>query len=387
MNAPLARMPETNPSMPEPADRPWSGTRLALATIAAFWSLYFVLATLGAFINDAPAQDEMLARRFIVTLVSMGLTFLLYRLLSRFERASLRTLIGIAFAASLPLALAYASVNYVAFYVFPIESVPVDMNSSYKDTHWKSPEEVIVGQAIDWYFFMLAWAVMWIAIVNSRRVQEAERTAARYARAAQEAELRALRYQVNPHFLFNTLNSLSSLVMGGRHEEAERMILNLSTFFRASLAREASEDVPLAAELKLQLLYLDIEKVRFPERLRVEVDVPFALSDAMVPALILQPLVENAIKYGVSRSRRPVTVGIRAEAVGHRLDLVVEDDGDALPTAGDGGCGVGLANVRARLAARYGDAAHCTAGPAGRRGWTVRLAMPLTRDRRAHRPA
>ena len=97
------------------------------------------------------------------------------------------------------------------------------------------------------------------------------------AREAQEAQLRALRYQINPHFLFNTLNSLSSLVLSRRTDAAERMMMNLSTFFRATLSADPTEDVRLGEEIKLQRLYLDIEQVRFPDRLSVEVDLPDAL--------------------------------------------------------------------------------------------------------------
>ena len=99
-----------------------------------------------------------------------------------------------------------------------------------------------------------------------------------FAREAQEAQLRALRYQINPHFLFNTLNSLSSLVLTKRTETAERMLMNLSTFFRATLSADPTADVPLDEEIKLQRLYLDIEQIRFPDRLTVEIDVPEACS-------------------------------------------------------------------------------------------------------------
>ena len=130
--------------------------------------------------------------------------------------------------------------------------------------------------------------------------------------AAQAAQVRALRYQVNPHFLFNTLNSLSSLVMTGRTDRAETMLLALSTFFRTSLSLDPGADVTLAEEIDLQRLYLDIEKARFPDRLHVEIDVPEELEQARLPALLLQPIVENAIKYGVSKSRKAVVIRIEA---------------------------------------------------------------------------
>jgi signal transduction histidine kinase len=355
-------------------------------SIFGFWMVYFVLATARSMVSDMPAQHEMLLRRAIVTLVAMGLTGLLYLLLRNYENRRTGRLLTVAFAASVPLAFAYATVNYIAFYGFPIQEFMEWATEKADYKHHEPPLAVITASALEWYFFIAAWAVMWVALLYAAKVQRVEREAALYARAAQEAELRALRYQVNPHFLFNTLNSLSSLVMRARADEAEQMILNLSTFFRASLTREASENVPLSEEVRLQLLYLDIEKVRFPERLVVKVAVPDSLSDALVPALILQPLVENAIKYGVSRSQRPVTVTISAEAIGQRLELTVRDDGDAMPSESEAGCGVGIGNVTARLRATYGDAASCVAGPSTLAsgtigGWLVRLSMPLVRSR------
>jgi LytS/YehU family sensor histidine kinase len=211
--------------------------------------------------------------------------------------------------------------------------------------------------------------------------RSAEREAAGYRAAARDAELRALRYQVNPHFLFNTLNSLSSLILKERPDEAEQMLLNLSTFFRTSLTADPTEDVPLAEEIRLQRLYLDIEAVRFPERLKVDFSVPPSLQKACVPCLILQPLVENAIKYGVSRSKRPVTVFISAREDSHGLVLTVEDDGE--PVTEDNvhkGTGVGLRNVTDRLRARFGEEASCRYGALPDGGFSVTLFMPLIRN-------
>ena len=138
-----------------------------------------------------------------------------------------------------------------------------------------------------WSAFYLANQAQAEALGAQRRLADAES-------AAQAAQVRALRYQVNPHFLFNTLNSLSSLVMTGRTDRAETMLLALSTFFRTSLSLDPSADVTLAEEIDLQRLYLDIEKARFPDRLHVEIDVPQELEQARLPALLLQPIVENA---------------------------------------------------------------------------------------------
>jgi LytS/YehU family sensor histidine kinase len=239
----------------------------------------------------------------------------------------------------------------------------------------------IADQALNGYFFFAAWGALFLALSYAAAVRAAEREAAGYRAAARDAELRALRYQVNPHFLFNTLNSLSTLILKDNREEAEKMILNLSTFFRTSLTADPTEDVQLAEEIRLQRLYLDIEAIRFPERLIVEFNVPQTLSNACVPCLILQPLVENAIKYGVSRAKRPVTVRITAREDSHGLVLSVEDDGEPL---GDDaklhGAGVGLKNVSDRLKARFGEEAACRYGPLANGGFGVTIFMPLIRN-------
>jgi LytS/YehU family sensor histidine kinase len=240
---------------------------------------------------------------------------------------------------------------------------------------------LIADGLVTWYFFFAAWASFYIAISSATRLRAAERRAAGAERDAQEAQLRALRYQVNPHFLFNTLNSLSSLVMARREEEAEAMIVNLSAFFRSSLALDPSEDITLAQEIEFQQLYLDIEKSRFPKRLDVRIEVPPALRSARVPPLILQPLVENAIKHGVARTAEPVRLTIAAREEDAQLILTVENDrGPARPARSEHDTGVGLVNVCERLAARFGAQATCEHGPLPGGGWRVTLSMPIPGD-------
>jgi len=239
--------------------------------------------------------------------------------------------------------------------------------------------------AVIWLFFFAAWSAFYLATVAQAQALRAQRRAAAAESAAQTAQVRALRYQVNPHFLFNTLNSLSSLVMTGRTERAEEMLLALSTFFRTSLSLNPTADVTLAEEIDLQRLYLDIETIRFPARLKVVIDVPPTLENVRLPALILQPLVENAIKYGVSPTSDVVTMTIAAKAIGDdRMELRVTNSGSAEPPKGQGrrdsdrieGTGVGLANVCQRLEARFGTKATCDYGPLEGGGFEVRLTLP-----------
>ena len=373
-------MASYSPSYPA-ADAVRVSWRVAALSIIGFWLFYFLMNSLKNWLGHMPDQLWMMERRAIVSIAGMGLSAMLCLILREADRGSTRLLLATAFLASVPITIAYATINHAAFYVVaPVESVLVELAE--KPLEERNPVSMILWAASGWYFFIVAWAVLYVALSYAAKVQFAERRAAQYRAEAQTAELRALRYQVNPHFLFNTLNSLSSLVLGRREDEAERMIMNLSNFFRTSLTADPANDVSLAEEIKLQQLYLDIERVRFPERLNIEIDVPPELENARIPGLILQPLVENAIKYGVSRSTHPVTVSIAARALDGRIRLVVEDDGNT-SGAPEPGHGVGLRNVCDRLDARFGRAARCESGPRKQGGWRVVLTMPLLFDDRA----
>jgi signal transduction histidine kinase len=312
--------------------------------------------------------------RALVTLCGMTFTWLLYLFLRAFDRRPLGQRVAAAFLASVPVALAYATVNYVAFRDYNVrggEPNPLPYR-------YKSPARHVSEAALEWYFFIAAWAALYLALSYAAAVRESEREAAQLRAATQEAQLRALRYQVNPHFLFNALNSVSSLVMAGRNAQAETMLLNLSRFFRTGLATDPTEDVPLADEVALQRLYLEVEGVRFPDRLRTEITIEPSLEDACVPGMILQPLVENAIKYGVSPSRRLVTVRVAARRSGDKLRLEVSDDGEAGEPC-PGGTGTGLRNVRERLMLRFGEAAAIASGPREGGGYAVTIEAPIVR--------
>ena len=244
---------------------------------------------------------------------------------------------------------------------------------------------LIADGTVTWYFLLAAWCAFFIAMTQQHRTRLTELRLAEAETAAHAAQVRALRYQVNPHFLFNTLNSLSSLVMSGRSERAEEMLMALSTFFRTSLSVDPSADVSLAEEIGLQRMYLNIEKVRFPDRLEVDIDIPEQLEQARVPALILQPLIENAIKYGVSQTTARVKLSIRARHLdGSRMQLDVVNRAmgptkKIAPSPALTGTGVGLANVCQRLEAHFGKRADCRFGPI-EGGYEVSLAMPLEED-------
>jgi sensor histidine kinase YesM len=180
---------------------------------------------------------------------------------------------------------------------------------------------------------------------------------------AQQAQLAALRYQLNPHFLFNALNSISALVVTKRNAEAELMTDKLSRFLRSSLNADPGELIPLEEELSLTEEYLDIESVRFGERLNVEVDCSADACLAKIPSFLVQPLVENAIKHGVARSKTATEISITGTVSDDQLIIRVANCIIGEPSGNDPAAGgVGLANVRSRLDAVYGKAASLAAG-------------------------
>jgi LytS/YehU family sensor histidine kinase len=180
----------------------------------------------------------------------------------------------------------------------------------------------------------------------------------RMAAQASAAQLAMLRYQINPHFLFNTLNSISTLVLLAETERANTMLSRLSNFLRYSLTGEREGFSTLAQEVNALKLYLDIERTRFEHRLRASFDIDPQLSEVRIPAMLLQPLVENAVKYAVTPSEDGADILVSARRRGDRIELVVADTGPGLADrpASSPGTGLGLRNTRDRLAQAYGDA-------------------------------
>lgn len=234
---------------------------------------------------------------------------------------------------------------------------------------------MLLWESLYWLVPYALWLSLVLVLESGRKARRREANLSAALIAAKEAELRALHYQVNPHFLYNALNAIATLILDGRNAQAERMVLRLSNFFRASLVRDPLAEVKLADEVAQQQLYLELEELRFPDCLRVAVDIPAELAGAEVPSLILQPLVENAVKHGVHAPGRETCIEISARAEAQTLVVQVADNGPG--GGGAGGTGVGIANVRRRLQARFGAAARLEAGPHPERGYVATLSMPL----------
>ena len=203
-----------------------------------------------------------------------------------------------------------------------------------------------------------AWSALYYAINYFVRAEEQADQMMRLEAQATSAQLTMLRYQLNPHFLFNTLNSISTLVLLKQTDQANAMLSRLSSFLRFTLINEAAAKVPLTQEIETLKLYLDIEKMRFEERLRTFFTIEPEVKDALVPSLLLQPLVENAIKYAVTPKEEGADISVVAQLVGQRVRITVSDTGPGLQPGQQDftlSTGVGMANTRERLLQAYGD--------------------------------
>lgn len=225
----------------------------------------------------------------------------------------------------------------------------------------------------EYLLFLAAWA----ALGAVRRARERELAESRLVARLAESRLQALRAQLDPHFLFNTLNAVVGLVRQSRNPEAVDALVELGELLRASLEGRGDHEVPLSEELELVRRYLGIEQLRFGGRLESRLEPEAETLAARVPSLVLQPLVENAIKHGTSRRSSRGHVWVRAMRRGHRLVLEVRDDGPGLRAGGAGGTGIGVANTRARIHQLYGERYGLTLEDAPGGGVIARVELPF----------
>ena len=229
---------------------------------------------------------------------------------------------------------------------------------------------------------MLAWSVLYYAIKYYRIFQEVRESALKSAAMAHEAQLKMLRYQLNPHVLFNTLNAISTLILDNENRTANQTVMRLSEFLRYTLDQDPMKKVTLRQEIEAMNLYLTTEKLRFGDRLKLEYAIEDTALEALVPSLLLQPLIENAVKFAVSPSEQGGTIRVEGRARGNMLELAVSDDGPGLPSKASGGAapgagrGVGLRNTRERLSVLYEDQ-HRFATLDNKPGLRIELGLPL----------
>lgn len=359
-----------SPSAGDPTHGPPpDGLRRASVRLGAiYWAGVFLTSSVLWGVVGTPPLASALPKLVLFSVAGL-MTFAMSRLLlvPRLRSASLGWKAALCFLMAFAAAPLYCLVDH-AIYLLVVQPPPEPFD--WKDFGYN----LIYASSL---FF--GWSCLFVALIYNFEVIDRERRLGALREEALAAQMRALRYQISPHFLFNTLNSIAGLIEEGSASQAERMVLSLSSFLRTTLTLDPLADLPLAQELALQLRYLEIERERFSDRMQVQVQVAPALGDFPVPALILQPLVENAVKHGVGSLPGRVAILIEAQYAQGLLRLRVEND--YLPGAAGARAGgaIGLRNVRERLQTRFGAAARCKSGPVGPQRFRVTLEFPSER--------
>ena len=233
---------------------------------------------------------------------------------------------------------------------------------AFYDSFWNPQGLEYFGNSMFQAYVLMAWSAFYFGLHNSILLQNSREKELRSRAMAQEAQLQMLRYQLNPHFLFNTLNAISTLVLSKEAALANTMLKKLSDFLRHTLAGTPAQKQPLSSEIHTLILYLDIEKVRFDDRLQVCVDVTSEAKKALLPVMLLQPIVENAIKYAIAPSEDGGHITIAGKVEDEKLKVTISDDGPGLKGSVKSlnkvktstSSGVGVANTKARLIQIYG---------------------------------
>jgi two-component system LytT family sensor kinase len=332
------------------------------------WTGYTIAAWLGALAHEKP--DSYFAVILVTALAGFAVTLLMRSIYQRLWNRP-------------PLVLG-AGIIFTSYAVaFPWRWL---MNSLYWDwvkDGWR-PEHTMdfVSGVMGSFYIMLCWSGLYLGIKYYQQLQDQTEQTLKATATAHQAQLKMLRYQLNPHFLFNTLNAISTLILDGANETANLAVSRLSDFLRYTLDNDPMKRVTLGSELGAIDLYLQIEKVRFGDRLIIEKDIEPRALDALVPSLILQPLIENAIKYAITPREDGGTIRISALVQNEMLVLQLADDG---PGLGNGkskhkSSGVGLKNTRERLTQFYGDRQAFTLGPNEPQGLVITINIPYENE-------
>jgi two-component system, LytTR family, sensor kinase len=309
----------------------------------AGWTGYFILRTLSGFANSMGAM--YVVHTAILTATGYSLTLLMATLF--------RWLISLRPGLTLLLSLSAVIAASTAFSIIETWSISTFVNQNFRPAGFG-----YFGAIVFTFALLAAWTALYYGINYYLLLEDEIRTRERLESQASTAQLAMLRYQLNPHFLFNTLNSISTLVLLKQTERANAMLARLSSFLRYTLVNEPTAQVTLAQEVETLKLYLEIEKMRFEERLRPHFRIDPSTIGARLPSLLLQPLVENAIKYAVTPSEMGADIWVKAERQGQGIRIEVADSGPGTQAAlaVHESTGVGLANIKDRLAQAYGAA-------------------------------
>ena len=334
------------------------------------WSGYFSLRSLSGFANSMGWM--WLVHTLLLTATGYSLTLLMASLFRR--------LIQMKPAFTLVLSLAAVLLASSAFSVIETWSYATFVKPNSRPVGVEYLGAILLNFAL-----LAAWAALYYGINYFLLLEEQIDQREKLESQASSAQLAMLRYQLNPHFLFNTLNSISTLVLLKQTERANAMLARLSSFLRYTLANEPTAKVTLAQEVETLKLYLEIEKMRFEDRLRPHFRIDSDTIGARLPSLLLQPLIENAIKYAVTPSENGADIWISAVREGQAVRLEVADNGNAegAEIAASPSTGVGLANIRDRLTQAYGTTHRFETKQNDKGGFSVILEIPYETGEKA----
>jgi two-component system LytT family sensor kinase len=327
------------------------------------WMGYFFLRSLSGFANSMGWM--WLVHTLLLTATGYSLTLLMASLFRR--------LIKMKPIWTLVLSLGAVMLASTAFSVIETWSYATFLKPNFKPVGVEYLSSILLNFAL-----LAAWAALYYGINYFLLLEEQIDQRERLESQASSAQLAMLRYQLNPHFLFNTLNSISTLVLLKQTERANAMLARLSSFLRYTLVNEPAGKVTLAQEVETLKLYLEIEKMRFEDRLRPHFRIDPETIGARLPSLLLQPLIENAIKYAVTPSEGGADIWITANREGQGVRIEVADNGDDLAPelSASPSTGVGLANIRDRLSQAYGAAHRFETRTNDRGGFSVIIDIP-----------
>lgn len=336
---------------------------------ACVWSGYFLAPTLLEFIFPERAGGlGVIAARIVTALCGALLCLMLYAVLRRWGGTRPWPLLLKTIALATLPAACLALIGPFSLRAF----------TTFYEDHpgaWMHLETMSWNLAYLMWMFS-TWSALYVGTVAILQVRRRETQLAAAREAAQEAQMMVLRMQINPHFLFNSLNTLAGMVALGSSRQSSQLIENLAQLLRQTLAHAPFDGVPLSEELGVVRRYLDIESARFPDRLMVHYDVPPDCADALVPGLTLLPLAENSIKHALAGSEGGIVIRISARREDGQLVIRLEDEGGGRPPARSReGLGIGLANLQQQLDILYGTAGRLEAG-ATEGGWRNVVRVP-----------
>ncbi|MBU2978525.1 histidine kinase [Alteromonas sp. C1M14] len=346
------------------------------------WLLYAIILTIDnvAFIGSEKLNDKLVILPLLISgLFAFMLTLPLRYLYHRLWSLSPARLFITATLCSFAIALMWTPLKNMIIWDWEDHySVWLTLTGHFDGQHQLHHLFMTISYA---FFMVMVWSSLYFGINYHYRLVEEKEQHFLAVTMSQKAQIKMLRYQINPHFLFNTLNGISSLVLQGKKDIANAMLAQLSTFFRYSLDNDPEKKITLEEELRALALYLDIEKARFGDRLSIVFEVNSDTKMLLVPSLILQPLVENAIKHGISKMKTGGEIRIKAYCEKEHLILQVADNGPFthLDQNKQNEPGIGLKNIDERLNVIYPLQHQLKLSVAEPHGFMVTTSLPIER--------